>query len=99
MTTSRQTFTQVKDILKKLDRSIEQAREKRLQKETDPRDRNGDGPQRATPAPRPLEEDRGDRDEAGGSNGAAGSPPDRLKATPMRPREGGPEASLRRTAW
>ena len=31
MSTSRQTFTQVKDILKKLDQSIDAARAKRLQ--------------------------------------------------------------------
>ncbi len=30
MSTSKQTFTQVKDILRKLDRSIDDARERRL---------------------------------------------------------------------
>ncbi len=30
MSTSKQTFSQVKDILRKLDRSIDDAREKRL---------------------------------------------------------------------
>ncbi len=33
MTTSRQTFTQVKDILRKIDRSITDARERRLRDE------------------------------------------------------------------
>ncbi len=33
MTTSRRTFTQVKDILRKIDRSISDAREKRLSSE------------------------------------------------------------------
>ena len=36
MSTSRQAFTQVKDILKKLDASIDAARSKRLQKEDPP---------------------------------------------------------------
>ncbi len=96
MTTSRQTFTQVKDILKKLDRSIEQAREKRLQGETEPPERNGEPSARPAPKTEPLDESRPD---APPSNGAAGAAPERLKAQPKRPREGGPEASLRRTAW
>jgi len=33
MTTSKQTFTQVKDILRKIDRSITDARERRLRDE------------------------------------------------------------------
>lgn len=36
MSTSEKTFTQVKDILRKLERSIDQAREKRLHHDDEP---------------------------------------------------------------
>lgn len=51
MTTSRQTFTQVKDILRKIDRSITDARERRLRDEgTLGPAPNGDGMRRNGPS-------------------------------------------------
>jgi hypothetical protein len=50
MSTSDKTFTQVKDILRKLERSIDQAREKRLHLEDE-----DDLGSTAAPSPRPAE--------------------------------------------
>lgn len=51
MTTSRQTFTQVKDILRKIDRSITDARERRLRDEgTLGPNPSGDGLRRSGPS-------------------------------------------------
>lgn len=52
MSTSEKTFTQVKDILRKLERSIDEAREKRLHHEDD-----AEIPV-APPSPRPGEPGR-----------------------------------------
>jgi hypothetical protein len=52
MSTSEKTFTQVKDILRKLERSIDEAREKRLHHDDD-----AEVPA-ATPSPRPSEPGR-----------------------------------------
>ncbi len=53
MSTSDKTFTQVKDILRKLERSIDQAREKRLHLDEDE-----DGLDSPAPSPRPAEPGR-----------------------------------------
>lgn len=62
MTTSQQTFTQVKDILRKIDRSITDARERRL------RDEGALGPNQAGEVLR-----RPDSSE-NGTNGHSASP-------------------------
>ncbi len=52
MSTSDKTFTQVKDILRKLERSIDQAREKRLHLDDE------DATESPAPSPRPAEPGR-----------------------------------------
>lgn len=52
MSTSEKTFTQVKDILRKLERSIDEAREKRLHHDDDTE--NSD----PSPSPRSVEPGR-----------------------------------------
>jgi len=51
MTTSQHTIDQVRSILGRLDRSIDQAREKRLHGDPEPRDAQP-SPQASEPAPR-----------------------------------------------
>lgn len=72
MNTPRQSFSQVKDILKKLDQSIDAAREKRMRNEG-PSQPARPGPDRATAGP--------SRD-AGEKPVGAPDQPQRAQATP-----------------
>ncbi len=89
MGTSQESFDQVKDILRKLDRSIDQARSRRLATRTPVRP--------STPAPLPLTDDRdsvtigqAEHPVSGGTQGSDARPTNRARPLQRRDNDLGP---------